>query len=97
LNNLTYSHSKFPSLVRKMTAFVLIAAMFGLTLMFSILLVGVVLAAGAISWGYLWWKTDKLRKQIGIHTLDAEVTGTESIKGEVIEGEVVYVEPGDGK
>jgi hypothetical protein len=80
-----------------MTAFVLIAAMFGLTLMFSILLVGVVFAAGAISWGYLWWKTHELRKQIRIHTFDAEVTGTESIKGEVIESEVVYVEPGDGK
>lgn len=37
---------------------------FGLALMFSVLLFAVVLTAGAVIWGYLWWKTRDLRKQM---------------------------------
>lgn len=57
--------------------------------MFSALLLAIVLTAGAMVWGYLWWKTRDLRKQMRNQPpfdRSGEVT-----RGEVIEGEVVRV------
>lgn len=57
---------------------------FALALMFSVVLFAVVLTAGAVIWGYLWWKTRGLRKQMREHPPGGLV-----IEGEVIrEGDV---------
>jgi len=63
--------------------------------MFSMLLVAVVLTAGALAWGYLWWKTRELRKQIRMHSSGDIVNETKVIEGEVIEGEVIRVDSDD--
>lgn len=73
-----------PSLLRKVVAFIVSAVLIGLVLMFSALLFAVILIVGAIAWGYLWWKTRDLRKQMRQHPL-----GDLVIEGEVIEGEVI--------
>jgi len=95
LKNLSGSPTEFPSLLRKVAAFVLTMALFGFALMFSMLLVAVVLTAGALAWGYLWWKTRELRKQIRMHSSGDIVNETKVIEGEVIEGEVIRVDSDD--
>ena len=42
-------------------------AVFGVALMFSVVLFAVVVTVGAVAWGYLWWKTRALRKQMREH------------------------------
>ena len=87
--------TEYPSLMRKVTAFVVTLALFGLALMFSMMLITVVLIAGALVWGYMWWKTRRLREQMSIHSPGAVATENEMIEGEVIEGEVIRIDPGD--
>lgn len=79
MKNLPHTTSQFPSLLRKVVAFVSTMALFGLVLMFSVLLLAVVLTAGAMAYGYLWWRTRELRKQMRKHPSG----------GAVIEGEVI--------
>jgi hypothetical protein len=79
MNNLSHNTAAFPSLLRKVVTFVVTMALFGLVLMFSVLLFAVALTAGVMAWGYLWWRTRELRKQMRKHP-----TG-----GVVIEGEVI--------
>ena len=50
--------------LRKFFTALATVGVFGLALMFSVLLFAVVLTAGAVIWGYLWWKTRDLRKQM---------------------------------
>ena len=78
-----------PSPLRKAAAFIVSAALIGLILMFSALLFAVVLSVGAVAWGYLWWKTRDLRKQMRQHPMGDVVIEGEIIEGEVIEGEVI--------
>jgi len=61
-------------------------------LMFSVLIFVAVLTVGAMAWGYLWWKTRDLRKQMRNHPLGEEVIEGEVIEGEVIEGEIIKSE-----
>ena len=67
---------------------------FGVALMFSaVVFVGIVLAALAF-WGYFWWKTRALRKQIReqMQAQSVEPPHLEPMeKGEVIEWEVIRV------
>jgi hypothetical protein len=53
------------------------------------MLFAVVLTVGAIAFGYLWWKTRELRKQMRNHSSGGVVIEGEVIKGEVIKGEVI--------
>lgn len=92
--------TEYPSLLRKVIAFVVTLALFGLALMFSMMLITVILTAGALVWGYLWWKPLGLRKQMRIHSpgavvTESEMTEGEVIEGEVIEGEVIRIDPSD--
>ena len=84
MENLSYTTTKPASLLRKVAAFFITAALIGLVLMFSVLIFVAVLTVGAMAVGYLWWKTRDLRKQMRMHPLCDGV-----IKGEIIEGEVI--------
>lgn len=61
-----------------MTAVALIVAF-----TFSVLLFAVVVAAALLLWGYIWWRTRKLRRE-----LYAQMR-TREAGGRVIEGEVI--------
>ena len=70
-----------PSLLQKIVTVLVTIAVFGVALMFSVVLFAVVVTVGAVAWGYLWWKTRALRKQMREHP----PTG----RGMIIEGEVI--------
>ena len=76
--------TKSPNLLSKATKIVVSVALIGLALMFSALLLMVILTVGALAWGYLWWRTRDLRKQMRKHPPSDVV-----VEGEVIEGEVI--------
>jgi len=98
MKNLPNNTTETPGLLHKVAAFVLTMAMFALVLMFSVLLFAVVLTAGAVAFGYLWWKTRELRKQMRKHPQGGAVIEGEVIEREVIEGEVIRkVDSRDGK
>jgi hypothetical protein len=89
MKNLPYSTTQPPSLLRKVVASIVTLSVFGLALMFSVLLFAVILAVGATAFVYLWWRTRDLRKQMRMHPPGgAEIRG-EAYKGEVYEGEVI--------
>jgi hypothetical protein len=67
------------SLVQKIIAVAIGLALFAVALAFSVLLFAAVLTAGAMAWGYLWWKTRAVRK----HMRDNPPGGL------VIEGEII--------
>ncbi len=69
---------------QKVVAGIAGAGIFVLALMFSVVLFAVVVTGGLIVWGYLWWKTRNLRKQ-----MRENPPGGLVIEGEVIREEVV--------
>ena len=69
-----------PSLLQKIVAFLATLVVFGVALMFSVLLFAVVATVGVVAWGYLWWRTRELRRRMR----DRPPGG-----GVVIEGEVI--------
>ena len=72
------------SVWQKIVAAVVGGGVFILALMFSVVLFAVVVTVGLAAWGYLWWKTRNLRKQMRDNPPDGLV-----IEGVVIrEGEV---------
>ncbi len=79
-----YITTKSPNLVSKVAKIVVSVALIGLALMFSALLLMVIVTVGVIAWGYLWWRTCDLRRQMRKHPPSDIV-----IEGEVIEGEVI--------
>ena len=65
-------------------------------LMFSAVLLVFILSAGLIIFGWIWWKTRALRRQLREHTQfrasaanDAEAFRPEEFTGDIIEGEVI--------
>jgi O-antigen/teichoic acid export membrane protein len=85
------SAAKPSSLLQKIVATITALLVFGLALMFSVVLFAVVVTVGAIAWGYLWWKSRGLRKQ-----MRENPPGGLVIEGEVIR-EVHTHEDGDGR
>lgn len=86
----------FPDVLRNLAAVVATAAILGLALMFSVVLVAAIVIAGVLGWTYLWWKTRELRKLMRNHppggiAMEREMTGHDATRGEVIEGEAVRV------
>jgi len=78
------------SVWQKIVAAVIGGGLFVLALMFSVVLFAVVVTVGLVAWGYLWWKTRNLRKQMRDNPPDGLV-----IEGVVIrEGEAEDI-PGD--
>ncbi|MGB9093130.1 MAG: hypothetical protein WCB93_03370 [Gallionella sp.] len=93
---LPHTSSTFPDALRNLAAAVATAAILGLALMFSAVLVAVIAVAGVLGWAYLWWKTRELRKLMrnyppGSVAMEREMAGDDAIRGEVIEGEAVRV------
>lgn len=86
MENFKRTSANRPGLLRKLAVFVATLAVVALVLMFSLLVFAVVLVVGAIAWGFLWWKTRNLRKQMRDYPPGGTV-----IEGEVIEGEVIRV------
>lgn len=85
-----------PSLLRRAAAIVPAAALAGVALMFSAVLLAGILVVGAFAAAYLWWKTRELRK--GMRNFPPRGAAREHdqfqgdvFKGEVIEGEVVRI------
>ena len=63
-------------------------------LMFSLVFFAVIAVAGLILWGWFWWKTRALRRQIREQMQAQSVDAPDSepmAEGEVIEGEVIRV------
>lgn len=89
--------SKHPTdILRKAAALVVTVILIGLALMFSMLVFTAILVVGAMAWGYLWWNTRALRKQMrnypsGDDATGGEIIGSEIIRGEIIEGEATRV------
>ena len=63
-----------------------------LALMFSLVLFAVLLGAGVVFGGYLWWKTRKVRQVLREEHARRRTAGEREV-----EGEVVHVDPLDGK
>ena len=97
MENPIYSTPKSPNLLSKVAKIVVTIVLIGLALMFSALLFVVILTVGAMAWGYLWWKTRDLRKQMRKYSPSDVVIEGDVIEGEVIRSEVngISVEPGD--
>ena len=65
--------------LQKAGAVVVTLVVFALAMTFSVVLFAVVASIGLLVWGYLWWKTRDLRKQMRDHPPG----------GLIIEGEVI--------
>jgi len=92
-----------PGPFRKVLVMVFAVLFAVLILTFSAVFFVVALIAGAMIWGWFWWKTRALRKQMQMFSEQALNTESEVFRGEVyssevIEGEAVRVEePVSGK
>ena len=58
------SAARPPTLLQKIVGVVLAGAVFVVMLMFSVVAFAAVAAVGLVVWGWLWWKTRDLRKQM---------------------------------
>ncbi len=80
-------------MMRKLIALITTAALVVLGLMFSAVIFTVVAVAGLTAWGYLWWKTRglrrQLREQMSAQTMGGRMNEAEAYKGEIIEGVVI--------
>ncbi len=90
-------HASLPNPLCNLAAVVATAAVIGLALMLSVVLVAVIVVAGTLGWAYLWWKTRGLRRLMrnyppGSVAMEQETAANNPIKGEVIEGEVIRVD-----
>lgn len=74
-----------PSLLGKLLAFVLSAAMLAAGLMFSLVALAAVALGGLGLAGWLWWKTRQLRRRAPARFASAPPAG----EGRVIDGEAV--------
>jgi len=98
MENLPHNSAQSPSILRKLAALIVTLVLLGLALVFSVLVLAVVLTAGAIALGYFWWRTRELRKQMRDHPPGGVVIEGEVIQSEIIEGEVIREdESRDGK
>ncbi|MDX8379543.1 MAG: hypothetical protein R8K48_05795 [Gallionella sp.] len=93
-------NATLPSFLRKVVAFALTVVIIIFALMFSVVLFSAVLVVGLIGWGYLWWRSRDLRKQMRDqmahmknamnHQMNNATNAREDVhEGVVIEGEVI--------
>lgn len=78
------SAARPPSLLQKVLGVVVAGAIFVVMLMFSLVAFAAVAAVGLVVWGWLWWKTRELRKQMRAARAHPHPPG-----GLVLEGEVI--------
>ena len=96
MRNLPPTSANPSNLLRKLTAAVATVTVIGLALMLSVVVIAVILVVGTIAWGYLWWMTRDLRKQMRNYPfrgvmMEDEMVEDNVIRGEIIEGEVIHV------
>ncbi len=92
--------SKPPSLLHKLVGFLVAVAVAIVALMFSAIFFVVIAVFGLIAWGYFWWKTRGMRKQMREFAAQARSAMCEcpASNDGVFEGEVIrVVEPRDEK
>jgi len=87
--------SNSPRLLSRLIGFIITAALIVVGLMFSAVLLVFIVIAGVIAFGYLWWKTRAMRKQMREQQnarggAANDVFGDDDFKGEIIEGEVIH-------
>ena len=70
------------------------AALLVLGFMFSLLLVAFAIAAAAVVWGYLWWKTRELRRRLR-EQVPADAARPDTADGSVFDGEAVRIDDAD--
>lgn len=75
--------------MRRLFAYLATAALFVLGLMFSALLFALIALAGLCAWGYLWWKSRALRRQMRGQVFCDDADACRVTGGDVIEGEVI--------
>lgn len=86
-------HNRYPrepGLLEKIVALVAGAILLVVGFMFSLVLLAVIVSLGLLVWGYLWWKTRKLRHALREQAQTAQ--RAPAADGQVIEGEAVVVE-----
>ena len=71
----------------KLLMFAVTAVLLVVAFMFSMVVLAFVVTAGLLVYGYLWWKTRDLRKQVREH---AREQPPGEARGYVIEGEVIH-------
>lgn len=71
----------------KLLMFAVTAVVLVVAFMFSMVLLVFVVTAGLLVYGYLWWKTRDLRKQMREHAREQPLG---EAGGDVIEGEVIH-------
>lgn len=94
---LVYTSAKPPGVLQKTVAAIATVGLIGLGLMFSAVLLPFILAIIAAVWGYLWWKTRELRRQMKQMqdfaaqnaNVEREIFRGETFREEVFEGEVI--------
>ncbi len=74
----------------RLVAVLIGAGLLVLGLMFSVVLIIVAAAAGLVIWGWFWWKTRALRRQMR-ERMDTPFGNVEPVQpeGRIIEGEVI--------
>jgi hypothetical protein len=77
--------------LRKLMAITVTAAVLGLVLMFSVVLLVVAAIVGSLGWAYLWWKTREVRKQMREFATREMVREKQADGVGVFEGEVIRV------
>ena len=78
-----------PTVLQKVLTTLVTIALFGVALMFSVVFFAVIVTVGAVAWGYLWWKTRALRKQMREQASTGQGQGRSAAQGLIIEGEVI--------
>ena len=91
-NGLNQNPAKPAGLLQKIGAIIATVVIFGLALTFSVMFFAVVVAAGVVIWGFVWWKTRELRRVMREAQARAH-EGAQAARpqdgGLVIEGEVI--------
>ncbi len=81
-----------PSLLSKVLAFVIGAGFLVLAFMFSLVALAVIAVLGLGVWGWLWWKTRAIRKQMREQMSESAPMASANRDGLIIEGEVIHKE-----
>ena len=75
-----------------MLAFIIGAGFLVLAFMFSLVALAVIAVAGLGLWGWLWWKTRAIRKQMREQMSEQAPAASAARDGFIIEGEVIREE-----
>ena len=94
MRHIAYTSANPPSLLQKMLAIIVTAALVTLGLMFSAVLFAAILIVVVIGWAWMWWKTREVRrqmKQMHEQMRDFQERGA-NMERETFEGEVIRVD-----